>query len=783
MRIPAVSREIMPQSRTSIPRSEVAAESQGIPAGASRLRERSRNQEEKRQGPAGVHQVAPEDPRNKSSHSLSFADQLGRLDLLLQQSSLERVWPEPHKKLGWKESLQRLGARGEKLADDLLGHALAAKALLQLSQQPIVAVLGQLNAGKSSVVASFLSRESQRLVPTGTRGDKGTHRFVYWLPASWRDDERINAAFLDLLRSAHGDGIEYLASDPGHAAEQYRSGLHNLQVLNCPLVAFDKKLDEEGFALLDCPDVQTKDDVESRSTDAGNPRIAFAAKAASLCSSFLVVWDAANVRDALFGTLLQAVRKESPNVRVSVLINKIRPSHDEPTQTRDEVLAGEHAWLGDTHNLNVYAAFDFNVDARTDFHGVDRPGWKQRTPSPLVERYHTAAGPFPQFFEVDPSHDNNNPDAVESSRFLHVRLAKVEPGELQRKKLSWARSQVCRTVRKSTSALRSYVRAQEKNAQDIQKDLLKFVHEEVFTSTDGAPTLCGSEEWARDFEKATLRAMPPVIREALQAKEQIGHLRRIIRDAAADLVRRAMVLARAKAFVSRLRKKLRGEKRVAGSWKGVSDFELARKFCQTRVGASCDVEKATSVFRNVNKELQKKPPKISAEQMECLARQLWDGLERGRKAWAYVGAILSLLGSVVALFAVPAVIVDGGVTYIGAFSVATAIKTSVLGPLAMFGWLAAAKGALLIEAVVKHMTVPALSQYFAHVCDSLGVPRPSDFTKLSVLYRPAGGKETLYHLPDTSCSRLRGVYAVGDFSQFRLTQTVRRLREWGAANG
>ena len=709
--------------------------------------------------------------------------QLGRLDLLLQQSSLERVWPEPQKELGWKESLQLLGARGEKLADDLHGHALAAKALLQLSQQPIVAVLGQLNAGKSSVVASFLSRESQRLVPTGTRGEQGTHRFVYWLPASWRDDERINAAFLDLLRSAHGDGIEYLASDHGRAAEQYRSGLNNPQVLNCPLVAFDKKLDEEGFGLLDCPDVQTKDDVESSSTDAGNPRIAFAAKAASLCSSFLVVWDAASVRDALFGTLLQAVRQESPHVRVSVLINKIRPSHDEPTQTRDEVLAGEHAWLGDTHHLNVYAAFDFNVDARTDFHGVDRPGWKQRTPSLLVERYHAAAGPFPQFFEVDPSHDNNSPDVVESSRFLHVRLAKLEPGELQRKKLSWARSQVCGAVRRSASALRSYVRGQEKKAKDTQEALLTFVHAEVFTADDGGPTLCGSEEWSRDFEKATLRTAPPLIRQTLQAKAQIVRLRRIIRDVAADLVLRAAMPRLAKAFVRRGRIKLRGEKRVAGSREGVSDAELARKFCQTRVGVSCDVEKATTVFRNVNKELQKNPPKMSAEKVECFSRQFWDGLERGEKVRAYGGAILSLVGSLLAVFAVPAVVVDGGVTYVGAVSVATAIKTSLLGPLALCGWLAAAKGALLIEAVVKHMTVPALSQYFAHVCDSLGVPRPSDFTKLSVLYRPAGGKETLYHLPDTSCSRLPGVYAVGDFSQFRLAQTVRRLREWGAANG
>src|SRR5687768_12843828 len=50
---------------------------------------------------------------------------------------------------------------------------------------PIVAVLGELNAGKSSVVATFLGPEGRRRLPRGEEDAAGTHRFVYWVPQRW----------------------------------------------------------------------------------------------------------------------------------------------------------------------------------------------------------------------------------------------------------------------------------------------------------------------------------------------------------------------------------------------------------------------------------------------------------------------------------------------------------------------------------------------------------------------------------------------------------------------
>jgi hypothetical protein len=55
---------------------------------------------------------------------------------------------------------------------------------------PILAVVGMLNAGKSSLVATFLSGKSEgdQRVLIGSGNTEGTHRFVLWLPESWRSN-------------------------------------------------------------------------------------------------------------------------------------------------------------------------------------------------------------------------------------------------------------------------------------------------------------------------------------------------------------------------------------------------------------------------------------------------------------------------------------------------------------------------------------------------------------------------------------------------------------------
>lgn len=201
-------------------------------------------------------------------------------------------WPE-HCEFSLEQALLRAGSPS--MAADYRNVLQVALAQASVSQCPIIAVLGELNAGKSSVVASFLSDAGRRRLPRGVAGSKGTHRFVYWAPAEWKSGSR-QASFMSLLAATHGDQREDLSFDSERAAEQYRSGRNNLKKMRIPLVAYDESLDELGAAFLDCPDVQTADQDEP-AYPGDNMRLKFLADAARLCSAFLLVWDRAKLRD------------------------------------------------------------------------------------------------------------------------------------------------------------------------------------------------------------------------------------------------------------------------------------------------------------------------------------------------------------------------------------------------------------------------------------------------------------------------------------------------------
>ena len=87
------------------------------------------------------------------------------------------------------------------LAKELSEALEQARVLSTAPACPIVAVLGMLNAGKSSLVATFLSSggmdttrrpdDYRSRVLIGAANSEGTHRFVLWLPESWKTHERF----------------------------------------------------------------------------------------------------------------------------------------------------------------------------------------------------------------------------------------------------------------------------------------------------------------------------------------------------------------------------------------------------------------------------------------------------------------------------------------------------------------------------------------------------------------------------------------------------------------
>lgn len=126
---------------------------------------------------------------------------LDELDHLLTNAVVQVRWPQ-ESSLPLDNALATLCDGND--AEGLAGHVAATRAQLSMFTRPIIAVLGQLNAGKSSVVSTFLSSAGRKRVPRGVDDDKGTHRFVYWVPASWLADNAVKKAFFGLLDAVHG---------------------------------------------------------------------------------------------------------------------------------------------------------------------------------------------------------------------------------------------------------------------------------------------------------------------------------------------------------------------------------------------------------------------------------------------------------------------------------------------------------------------------------------------------------------------------------------------------
>ncbi|EMI56541.1 hypothetical protein [Rhodopirellula sallentina] len=301
----------------------------------------------------------------------------------------------------------------------------------RLVDRPTIAVAGMLNSGKTSLVSSFLSPAGQARTLRGTSNREGTHRFVLWLPQSWRDDVELWSLLVSRIGDSLGHPPEDLSENPDQAASQYnnRSGDHSQ--LSVALLATDPALDELGVGLLDCPDI-----VSDEELGLGSPkeRKELLGRAATLCSAFLIVTDAASSRDTTLADLMRIASDLMPGVPRMLAVNKVRPR-----QTPDQVHE-TFSPLSQKHGVaSIYAAYDYDVPASRPFipHREDEAS-DRRLANPMdsstgkVESSETAqeSEPLPVFFEVSPNPDENPPASIDEGRFLESLPLKLDRGVL-----------------------------------------------------------------------------------------------------------------------------------------------------------------------------------------------------------------------------------------------------------------------------------------------------------------------------------------------------------------
>ena len=705
-------------------------------------------------------------------------DVVSEFDDIFSQPAIVRSWPPPKKTACWPEALRLAGVSS--LAGELEACAKTAHACIPMAGYPIVGVLGQLNAGKSSVVASFLSATGQARLPRGLHDGQGTHRFVYWLPEKWRDESAIWDAFRTLLDQVHGSQIEYLDDDPPQAAAQYGSGLGKPDIIRRPLIAFDQALNDQGFALLDCPDVQTRDEGTPQLTAKLNPRVEFACNAAKVCSAFLYVWEASKLNEALFTDLLQELRTRIPGVPMLLLVNKIKPFQGEPTRTREcRSLKTATGSIGITPNA-IYGAFDYDVTTRTDATGESQPGWTDLTPPMLVQRHQVGRG-TPQFFSLAVTHAENDPHAVDQSRFLHIALKALPPAELQRTHLLAMIKALVRHSQQAVTDVRKFVRDRTDMAKARQSHLLN-VAVEVFTDrrtkqptqlpdpqvltalrdsiTETAPwairALMNVRSWTELFVtrplKATVKTLGETIQGVLTLPQQLSDKGREAIDGFEHL------------FIDR------------HSSRDLARALMAQRWFPTEIKEAQAIEAIDSAYRQVAKSVTENPCVPPKRELDKHARHMWSQTTTWEASRIFFTTLLGVLGDLIALGGIALVVVDGGATWLGTVGIAKVISSQLVA----IGILGGQTVALLNDldsSLTRFNTIPSVSRLFAILCDVFGVPRPNNFSKLSVTFGPSK-KRVTYHLVDPAIPVQPAVCPLGDQSLWLEEPTVQRLESW-----
>ncbi|GBD37180.1 hypothetical protein HRbin36_02310 [bacterium HR36] len=589
-------------------------------------------------------------------------------------------------------------ANQDRLVDLIIRAVAVAKQRLQLAKITIIGVVGQLNAGKSSVVASFLSPNGRERVPRGVADRYGTHRFVYWLPQHCAQDRTLQEFICDLLTKAHGVPPEMLSEDPNIASAQYVSGRDQPTKIPTPLIAFDAGLTVFGF--LDCLDIQTADAPELRNRCKGavghNIRLNFVAQAARVCSAFLVVWERAQLRDRLLRELLTQLQHVMAEVPVYLLINKVRP---EPGVIRS-ILEEDR----DVQELKkqfrlqgIYLAMDFDI-----------PGWKDYTPRGLVDTVANAAEQFPLFFTCEPSY-YDKPQEIPSKYWLVDLFRQLKPGELQQQLEQSHVQEILQLVREGVQRIEEWMDRCAEKTKEAYKGLLEFCCRQ-FADERNEPRQVPNKRFFSALRKAIIRNGPWYVRWVGIPLEKVKQIWGQLRSLPPSKWSEVLPKEEYPTLLVKTGDELVGELRDM-RWIPASYLEDLKPVVKEVI------EKFEKFHRT---QLQVDPQKLDE-----MAQDFWKGLSGWAMVKIAIKSALAIFGVVIGLAGAIVAIIDGGATLLSAFSFTSWLASHIPGLAALTVGVigTGAAFAIFYQGLVEYNTLPALAALFYLFCDAFGLPR------------------------------------------------------------
>ena len=564
------------------------------------------------------------------------------------------------------------------LAKELSEALEQARVLSTAPACPIVAVLGMLNAGKSSLVATFLSSggmdttrrpdDYRSRVLIGAANSEGTHRFVLWLPESWKTHERFWEFIRERLTAIFGCECESLSEDSELASLQYNdmsprmvktsSGqTEQRSPIEVPLVAFDPSLDRLGIALMDCPDVQTGlmdrgIDVPVQSTRydeasavVANSRFAVLTRAARICSASIVVLPANSMHDQTVSKLLRLLENQMPHVQRIMAVNRV-PRKYLVEQISKEV---RHLYVS-TGLRRVYMAYHF-----------EGPKDRDKLPSPPSELANALNPPLPLFFRIDEESRAQPPERIPDGDWL-IRLGRqLQANDLLEDSIRSATTRLASTIHAGISELRTWNEKKRHENQLAMRTIadacLDFSIDPNSSATQPRIRLQASRQVVEQIAESLERTAPwwakPgrwVQRIAQAGKESVTHATSWFRvpgwvsdgsNAVGDWIRARFKrgenghVVTANALCERL-----AQRDISGVFQ-LDESESRRE----TVRAACQ--------RAIDRFQQESRTRLDQDQVDALTRRLWAEMPMGKRLLSGIAPAGILFAPLLAVIMVP----------------------------------------------------------------------------------------------------------------------------------
>jgi GTPase SAR1 family protein len=627
--------------------------------------------------------------------NMDVADLNQLADLLAKQGVLRRVDSSGNvEELPMDASLK--AAKKHERHENWVGQLIRARQLSDLAAMPIIGVMGQLNVGKSSVVASFLSEQGKNLIPRGTMNAKGTHRFVYWIPESWKTGERWQT-LEKMLAQVHGSKMEHMhREDPEAVSMQYQAGLKDMEVMRVPLIGFDESLNQLQCAFLDCPDVQTRDQVGDDSL----PRMAIVRAAARICSVFLLIWERKQVTEKLLDEFLQLLRDQCPGVPIHLLLNKLS-GDNEPNKTLQDPNVQK---LLNTYNLGgntnpcFYGAFDFgNTQALKQepevFQNWRKQGWE-----------------FPGFFKVDQSLLPYDPEKIGNERMLLSLPKQLKSGELQAQQLSDSLIKLPEEYYSNWQELSEWSKQENQETEDLRRDLYKFC-KQIFTHDARTGKFSFNQDFEDKLRKSFIRNAPSDVEWVSKLSSPIHYIRPKLAYLKNQLFKRLPIGQNSNATT----------KEKATEQLNLEDIFNKAKACPcfNEVIAEGKEDLLRKALKSILEDFQnwviKEIP--DEEELDKLTQQFWSNADQNEISKAKGKIWVELFVSMLSYLSLLGAAVDGGATYL---TLTWAHHISGLGLLAA-GLSLGAGGSVFIQ-YFNTKSFHQFQKFYSFACSRLGLP-------------------------------------------------------------